>query len=47
MLVSEMVTKFVIFLINRITSDHEIIMTSASSLVRHQTFELQSMEILT
>jgi len=34
-------------LINHITSNHEIIMPSASSLIRHQTFELQSMGILT
>jgi len=47
MFVSVMVTKFNFFLINYITSDHEIIMQSASSLIRHQMFELQSKEILT
>ena len=35
------------FLFNRITSKHEIIMPSASSLIRHQMLELQSMAILT
>jgi len=43
---SVMVTKS-FFLINRIINNHEIIMSSASTLIRHQIFEGESMSFLT